>query len=289
VNSKHWAGLGLVLIAHGAGAVPATTAFPQTGLVRDAVTQQPLAGVLILPWKTFDEDREEPVVEPLAEVRTDSTGSYTLTLRSATNVLFWKPGYVFAVFDWAGDLVVERDCCGNCKIREVFLRPNNTPATATVEQVVTKIRDHRRRIPGADAATRLERLFYLPSHIHVQNQSGWPAMIVADPESLQTLHLQVGKDMAVGRTSELVYYDGAERIRIARAGPWGGPVEAPVLPMVVPPELADVVARRGSIRVAWEFVVFETDIQLQRLWVPPSENYRELWRGAVATELTSTK
>ena len=101
-------------------------------------------------------------------------------------------------------------------------------------------------------------------------------MVGFDSSSTQAVVVSVGHNMIVGMTSEMFYYDGAERVPLG-GGP--GQVELGLPNSERLEQLEAIASRQGVLQIISELLIFETDIPVQHNWRPEDGKYRELWRG----------
>jgi hypothetical protein len=109
---------------HGLGG-PIRIVLSQSGVVREAQTGEPLAGVLVLAWETMDETRALRAATPTTELITDESGRYLVEYSSFSTLVAWKPGYDWQVLDLA-----PRECGGSPdRVADLLLvrkeRPSN--------------------------------------------------------------------------------------------------------------------------------------------------------------------
>jgi hypothetical protein len=127
-------------------------------------------------------------------------------------------------------------------------------------------------IKDADPRVRSTRTFQVPTQLIVRREPERIGISV-DTNSLDAVELKVGHKMVTGFKHEIFVISGGQRKH------WGGGLggTANMGTSYIVQKLDGIPKPGEKYKVEVTFVVFETDVPCQHMWMPQSGKYEELW------------
>lgn len=132
-------------------------------------------------------------------------------------------------------------------------------------------------IANVDPSTREERDFLVPTRVRIVRTEN-RLEVDADPDSLESITLDVGTNMVVGfRTEQLIYEDG----QLVSSGGYGLGGDWYFGTSGYNTRARGFPQPGKSYEVELRIHIFETDIPPQHLWMPESPKYKVLWTRTI--------
>ena len=134
-------------------------------------------------------------------------------------------------------------------------------------------------IKDANPNIRTKRTFQVPTRLDVKRIAERIDVSV-DTNSLETLELDVGDKMVAGFKHEMFVVSGDKRRQ------WGGGLggTAYIGTSHVIQKLDGIPKPGEKYIVEITFIVFETDIPGQHMWMPENGKYKEIWKRTLKSE-----
>jgi hypothetical protein len=134
-------------------------------------------------------------------------------------------------------------------------------------------------IKDANPAVRTKRKFQVPTALSTQRTEDSIA-VSTDMTSLEEIEIGVGHKMITGFKHEIVVVSGGSRTAWCQG--LGGAADIGTSYLHRKP---DCIPQEGATYVIEAtFIIFETDIPSQHMWMPEGGKYRQLWSRTVKSE-----